>query len=114
MNTDNAVRYNLAEGGHIGVRTRVAGGSAELTVDNTGPVLAAYDIPGLFEPFRRLPDTDRQAGRGIRLGLSIVKAVARAHGGEVSAAPREGGGLGVTTRLPCTPHGYEGGHSGGA
>ncbi|HEX6686859.1 MAG TPA: ATP-binding protein [Candidatus Limnocylindrales bacterium] len=101
---DNAVRYNLAEGGHIGVRTRVAGdGNAELTVDNSGPAIAAYEIPGLFEPFRRLSGTDRQASQGTGLGLSIVRAVARAHGGEATAAPLQGGGLSVTVRLPHTP-----------
>ncbi|HZM80872.1 MAG TPA: ATP-binding protein [Candidatus Limnocylindrales bacterium] len=96
---DNAVRYNLPESGQVGVRTRMVNGNAELIVDNTGPVIAAYDIPGLFEPFRRLPDTERQAGQGTGLGLSIVKAVAQAHHGDVTAAPREGGGLSVTVRL---------------
>ena len=100
---DNAVRYNLPEVGYVNVRTRAVDGNAELVVDNTGPVIAGYDIPGLFEPFRRLPDTDRQAGQGTGLGLSIVRAVARAHGGQVTAAPREGGGLSVTVHLPNTP-----------
>ena len=99
---DNAMRYNLPEAGYVGVRTGVVDGRAELVVDNTGPLIAGYDIPGLFEPFRRLPDTDRQAGQGTGLGLSIVKAVARAHGGQVTAAPRDGGGLSVTVRLPHT------------
>jgi signal transduction histidine kinase len=38
--------------------------------------------------------------RGFGLGLSIVRAVARAHGGDVSAEPRDGGGLAVTVSLP--------------
>jgi signal transduction histidine kinase len=81
------------------VQTRAADASAELCVENTGPVIAAYEIAGLFEPFRRLPDTDRQARQGTGLGLSIVRAVAHAHGGQVTAVPREGGGLSVTVRL---------------
>lgn len=99
---DNALRYNLPEGGHVSIRTRVVDSEAELYVDNSGPVVAEYDIPGLFEPFRRLPDTDRQAGQGTGLGLSIVKAVARAHGGRLTAVPREGGGLRVTARFPSS------------
>jgi signal transduction histidine kinase len=58
-----------------------------------------YEIPGLFEPFRRL-GTDRVAGPGAGLGLSIVRAVARAHGGDVQAEPRGDGGLRVTVTLP--------------
>jgi signal transduction histidine kinase len=42
--------------------------------------------------------------RGFGLGLSIVRAVARAHGGEVTAVPRDGGGLVVTVALPVAPH----------
>jgi signal transduction histidine kinase len=40
---------------------------------------------------------------GAGLGLSIVRAVARAHGGEATARPREGGGLVVTVTLPAAP-----------
>ncbi|MGW2198471.1 ATP-binding protein, partial [Streptosporangium sp. NPDC001682] len=38
--------------------------------------------------------------KGAGLGLSIVRSVARAHGGEVAARPRAGGGLVVTVTLP--------------
>jgi len=41
------------------------------------------------------------ADQGVGLGLSIVRSVARAHGGEVGAEPREGGGLTVQVRLPA-------------
>jgi len=40
--------------------------------------------------------------RGFGLGLSIVRAVTRAHGGEVTAQPRSGGGLAVTVTLPLS------------
>jgi signal transduction histidine kinase len=58
----------------------------------------------LFQPFRRRSG-ERTGGldRGFGLGLSIVRAVARAHGGTVSASPRgaeDGGGLVVTVCLP--------------
>lgn len=47
---------------------------------------------------------DRRAARiAAGLGLSIVRAVARAHGGEVTAEPRPGGGLVVTVTLPGEP-----------
>ncbi len=97
---DNSIRHNLPEGGHVRVMTRSRAGMAELEVRNSGPVIAAYDIPVLFEPFRRL-DADRLVTTGgAGLGLSIVRSVARAHGGSVTATPREGGGLIVTVALP--------------
>jgi signal transduction histidine kinase len=112
---DNAIRYNRSEQGWIVVDTGVVGGSAHLTVENTGPPVQPYEVPGLFEPFRRRPTTERIAdpagasiGRGAGLGLSIVRSVARAHGGDVHASPREDGGLIVRVRLPAAP-GREGG-----
>jgi signal transduction histidine kinase len=66
-----------------------------------------YAVTALFEPFRRQPSTERLAdsadgsfSRGAGLGLSIVRSVARAHGGEAHAAPRIDGGLIVEIDLP--------------
>ena len=100
---DNAVRHNHA-GGWLSVTTGVGDdGRAVLTVANTGPVIAAYDVAPLFEPFRRLGDRRPGPTRGFGLGLSIVRAVARAHDGDATAAPRPGGGLVVTVTLPPAP-----------
>lgn len=96
----NAVTYNVPDG-WVRVETDVVDGLATLTVSNTGPVVAAYEIPALFEPFRRLRDRTGSAG-GAGLGLSIVQAVARAHGGDVEALPRDGGGLVVRVTLPAS------------
>ncbi len=71
-----------------------------LTVANAGPPVHAEDLPDLFEPFRRgLPERTRSAD-GAGLGLSIVQAIATAHDGAVTAAPRPGGGLTVHVTLP--------------
>ncbi|MEV0721004.1 HAMP domain-containing sensor histidine kinase, partial [Asanoa sp. NPDC050611] len=98
---ENAVRHNVA-GGFALISTRTGpGGGAELEVANTGQVIPAYEIPGLFEPFRRL-DADRLVtAKGAGLGLSIVRSVARAHGGDATARPNPGGGLVVTVTLPA-------------
>jgi signal transduction histidine kinase len=98
---ENAVRYN-EPGGWLSVGTGRHDGYATLTVSNTGPTVAPYDVPAMFEPFRRLGRDRVRSDRGFGLGLSIVRAVARAHGGEVTAVPRDGGGLVVTVRLPAT------------
>jgi len=74
-------------------------GEVRLAVANSGPVIDAADVDGLFEPFRRL-GAERVAGRGAGLGLSIVRSVAEAHGGRVTARPRPGGGLVVEVFLP--------------
>ncbi|MCX4697385.1 HAMP domain-containing sensor histidine kinase [Streptomyces sp. NBC_01373] len=96
----NAVRYNVPEGGWVEVATEVQHGQAVLVVSNTGPVVPAYEIDNLFEPFRRLRTERTGSDKGVGLGLSIVRSVARAHGGHISAQPREGGGLVMRVTLP--------------
>ncbi|MGW5677690.1 sensor histidine kinase [Streptomyces sp. NPDC003860] len=95
---DNAVKYNVP-GGVLSVRTGTGRAGSFLTVGNTGAVVGAHEIPVLFEPFRRLTDRVGSA-RGSGLGLSIVRAVARTHQGDVTAEPRPGGGLTVTATVP--------------
>jgi len=97
----NGIRHNHRDG-WVEITTGYGdrAGCVELTVTNTGPEVPPYDVEELFEPFRRL-NGDRTGGdRGIGLGLSIVRSVARTHGGEVRATPRPGGGLVVRVRLP--------------
>ncbi|MEG3629977.1 sensor histidine kinase [Streptomyces poriticola] len=96
----NAVRYNVAEDGWVEVTTDVQHGQAVLVVTNTGPVVPAYEIDNLFEPFRRLRTERTGSDKGVGLGLSIARSVARAHGGHIYAQPREGGGLVMRVTLP--------------
>ncbi|MCF3132008.1 sensor histidine kinase [Streptomyces olivochromogenes] len=96
----NAVRYNVAEDGWVRVTTEVQHGQAVLTVSNTGPIVPAYEIDNLFEPFTRLRTERTGSDKGVGLGLSIARSVARAHGGHISAEPREGGGLVMRVTLP--------------
>ena len=92
----NGVHYN-EPGGSVLVEV---GEWPALVVTNTGPHVPAAAIAGLFEPFRRL-DADRTSHRaGAGLGLSIVRSVAAAHGGEVSATPNPHGGLRISVDLP--------------
>ncbi|WP_419995904.1 ATP-binding protein [Streptomyces boninensis] len=94
----NAVRYNH-RGGTVEIRT----GGTELTVVNTGSVVDPEAVPLLFEPFRRAEARRHQLGEGVGLGLSIVSAIARAHGAEVGAEANDGGGLTVRVEFPRAP-----------
>jgi signal transduction histidine kinase len=100
---ENGVRHNTAGQGWLCVRTAMIQGWATLTVTNTGPVVPGYEVEALFQPFRRLARERVGGGRGFGLGLSIVRAVARAHGGDAIAVPHDGGGLVVTVTLPPAP-----------
>jgi signal transduction histidine kinase len=101
---DNAARYNVANGSvRVETGTHRGNGPAErcsyLSVTNTGPVVPPAKVTSLFEPFTRL-DQRVANGQGVGLGLSIVASVAAAHGGQVQAEARPGGGLNVTVRFP--------------
>ncbi|WP_372446632.1 sensor histidine kinase [Streptomyces laculatispora] len=96
----NAVRYNVPDGGWVEVTTELLPGQALLVVSNTGPVVPGYEIDNLFEPFRRLRTERTGSDKGVGLGLSIARSVARAHGGRIIAEPREGGGLVMRVSLP--------------
>jgi signal transduction histidine kinase len=97
---ENGIRHNLPENGWVQVAAATGSdGSAYLEVSNSGPVIPRYEVPALFEPFRRFR-TERLQAQGAGLGLSIVRSVARAHGGDVQAVARDDGGLVVTVTLP--------------
>ncbi|MFI6175795.1 sensor histidine kinase [Nonomuraea sp. NPDC051191] len=100
---ENGVRHNLDDGtGWVRVSSRtVPGGLVQVEVGNSGPSVPPYDVPLLFKPFHRHGAERVVTGMSAGLGLSIVRSVAVAHGGDVTARPREGGGLIVTATLPA-------------
>jgi signal transduction histidine kinase len=99
---ENAIKYNHMDG-RVWVLTGESGGWAYVRVENTGPSVATTDTEAMFEPFRRLNRDRVGSARGAGLGLSIVRAVVRAHGGTIDACPRPGGGLAITLQLPTAP-----------
>jgi len=98
---DNAVRHN-EPGGWIRLSTGTADGSVLLRIANGGPALAPDVVITLFEPFRRVgARTGSGTGGGLGLGLAIVRSIASAHGGTVTAQSPPGGGLDIRVVLPA-------------
>ena len=96
---DNALHYNRPSGWAT-AWTGIRDGEPTLELTNSGPVIEAREVERLWEPFQRcnggLPDDRRNGGpRGLGLGLSIVDAIADAHGARLTATPLAAGGLRV-------------------
>ena len=87
----NAVRYNVPEDGWVEVDHRASSTARRCWWSRTpARWCPAYEIDNLFEPFRRLRTERTGSDKGVGLGLSIARSVARAHGGRIIAEPREG------------------------
>lgn len=97
---DNAVRHN-APGGFVRVETSVHAGTTRLVVENDGARLDEAAVPGLVEPFRRHGADRTGSDGGLGLGLSIVNAIAEAHGGRLVLQARPSGGLRALVELPA-------------
>lgn len=81
-------------------------GRVELTVADRGIGLSARERRQIFEPFYR-GRRARERAKGTGLGLAVVRAIAEAHGGSISVAPREAGGTVFTLDLPVAAVGEE-------
>jgi signal transduction histidine kinase len=77
-----------------------------LSVINTGALIPPDEVGRLFQPFQRLERRRANYKNGHGLGLSIVRAIARAHGATITAESELGGGLSVKVVFPqsSNPH----------
>ncbi|MFI0410029.1 sensor histidine kinase [Actinomadura sp. 3N508] len=98
---DNAVHHNVT-GGHVEISTGTRGGRALVSVVNTGEVIPPRQVARLFEPFQRLGGRTARSDGHHGLGLSIVRAIATAHGAGITAQARPGGGLTIEIRFPAS------------
>src|SRR5215470_2330350 len=96
---DNALRHNTP-GGDIEIVTGTKNSRAVLVVTNTGPVVPAAAMDRLLQPFQRLGADRTSHGEGLGLGLSIVQAIAQAHGAALTLRPQPSGGLHAEVSFP--------------
>jgi hypothetical protein len=102
----NALRYTPA-GGSVTLRMQQEGQQVRFEVADTGPGIAAEDLPYVFERFYRADKSpgigrDRRGG-GAGLGLAIVRQLVNAQGGSVSVSSPPGSGATFTVTLPVAP-----------
>ena len=95
---DNLARNAAIHGTGGSITLRRVGAGAEITLESGGDQLDPAEVATWTEPFAR---ARRTAGSGHGLGLALVKAIAKAHGGSLELAPRAGGGLVVKLLLPA-------------
>ncbi len=93
---ENAVKYS-PPASPITIRARVAGSNLEIEVVDQGPGVPESDLPRMFTRFHR---GRRSADGGVGLGLTICKGFVEAHGGQIRAENRPGGGLSIAFTIP--------------
>ena len=98
----NAAKY-AADGGPVEVSVSSADGKVRAVVADRGPGLSDEARGHVFERFYRSDDNASSAKGGFGLGLPISRRLARDMGGELTVAPRDGGGLEFVLELPSCP-----------
>jgi two-component system sensor histidine kinase KdpD len=97
---DNALRYS-PPGSPLIIDTEQLESTVQIRIADSGVGVAAADQELVFEKFRRGSNAPRSDG-GVGLGLTICRAILRAHGGEITMASAAGGGALVTLSLPTS------------
>ena len=96
---DNAIKYT-PEGGEVCVTVAQRADQALLEVSDNGIGIPAESLTQVFERFYRVDRTRTRSPQGSGLGLSIVKSICTAHGGDVTVESRNGRGSRFTVALP--------------
>jgi signal transduction histidine kinase len=98
----NLVENAVAYGGRAEVTIKDDRDGYEILVEDQGPGIPEEDQQRVFEPFVRLESSRNGETGGSGLGLTLVKAIAEGHGGEIKLENRPEGGLRARMRLPRT------------
>jgi len=97
---DNALRHNHP-GGEVEITTTTQGGTTLLSISNSGPIVPPDETDRLLQPFQRLAGNRDAGDDGLGLGLSIVNAIAIAHGATLTTQARPQGGLTIDVSFPA-------------
>ncbi len=96
---DNACKYTHAEQS-VTVSLVKSGRFAKLSVNNTGTVIPAQDLPHIFDRFYRADKARTRDAGGHGLGLAIAQSIAHEHKGTISVKSTEREGTTFTLTLP--------------
>jgi two-component system sensor histidine kinase BaeS len=96
---DNA-RHHTTKGGSIHIKAYSKENALSIQVRDTGTGIDSADLPHIFERFYRADRSRAGTTGGSGLGLSIVKAIITAHGGNIWAESAPGQGTTITFTLP--------------
>ncbi len=100
----NAIRHT-PPGTPIDVRLHAEPSSVGVEVTDHGPGIPAEEREAIFEPFHRADPSRARSSGGVGLGLAIVSAIARAHGGRVGVVSNGVGGATFWVQIPRPPTG---------
>lgn len=104
---ENSLRYTQSPG-HIRMQWQVSARTVSITVEDSPPGVAQHLQRQLFDPLFRVDAARTRTGQhGSGLGLSIVRAIARAHRGSVVAQTSSLGGLRIDVELPVDPSAWD-------
>jgi PAS domain S-box-containing protein len=95
----NAVKFT-GSGGHIRINCEVERESVCISVADTGVGIPPDKLETVFEPFAQLPQPREKRSSGVGLGLAIARDLARAMGGDLTAASAVGKGSVFSLTLP--------------
>jgi len=97
---DNALKYTSA-GGSVEISVQGCVNETSLSVKDTGIGISPADLPYIFDRFFRCDPSRSKPGAG--LGLSLARAIARAHGGDIAVTSLPERGSTFTVTLPRSP-----------
>lgn len=96
----NLIGNGLKYAKTVSASLKRSGAYVEFTIDDDGPGIPEDKYAEVFKPFYRLDEARSQQVSGVGLGLSVVRDVARSHGGDVTLARSPRGGLRAVLRAP--------------
>jgi signal transduction histidine kinase len=97
----NALKFTL-RGGAVSVLVEERADDVLIEVRDTGPGIAAEELPHIFDRFYRGTNTGEARASGSGLGLAIVRSIVDMHGGAIDLASEVGVGTQVRITLPRT------------